>query len=112
MMITLYGIANCDKIRIARRWLQQNGYSYEFVDFKQIPLQAKWVQKWLAQVPVDHLINKRSTTWRQLNEEARQQILQGDIKTIIAHPTVIKRPLWDIDDEIIVGETRPKRLES
>ncbi len=111
-MIKLYGITNCDKIRAARRWLEACGRAYEFIDFKTIPPQAEWIEAWLKQHDVTQLINRRSTTWRQLTPEMRERILNGDIAAIQAHPTVIKRPLWEINGIIVIGDTQPELLES
>jgi arsenate reductase-like glutaredoxin family protein len=35
MTITLYGIANCDTVAKARKWLEGNGYNYTFFDYKK-----------------------------------------------------------------------------
>ena len=31
----LYGIKNCDTVKKARKWLDENGVDYQFHDFKK-----------------------------------------------------------------------------
>ncbi len=45
-MTTLYGIKNCDTIRKARRWLDDNGVEYTFHDVRSDGLDKKTLQTW------------------------------------------------------------------
>ncbi len=99
----LYGIANCDKVRAARKWLASRGIDYRFHDFRKDGLTTTQIEQWLAHQPLSALLNKRSTTWRQLSEEDRNAIEQGVLSKLICHPTLIKRPVLDTGDQILVG---------
>ena len=70
-MIDLYGIKNCDTVKKARQWLEQHGIEYRFHDFRAHGLKLEQVQGWLRELGSDTLINKRGTTWRQLDDKAR-----------------------------------------
>ena len=59
-MITLYGINNCDKVRAARKWLEQHGIEYDFHDVREDGLSASAVQGWLAELGWETLVNRRS----------------------------------------------------
>lgn len=100
----LYGISNCDTVRKARRFLEQENIEFSFHDFRKDGLTAEHIEAWLQQVDVNTLINKRSTTWKQLDEANREKVLAGDIIDIcIANPTLIKRPVLSQQDKVIVG---------
>ena len=100
----MYGIPNCDAVRKARKWLEQRGLTYEFVDLKaDVPSRGQ-LEDWLDRVGGERLINRRSTTWKALSEEEKLKALEGDpVAVLQAHPTLIKRPLLEHDSAILVG---------
>ncbi len=108
-MLTVYGIKQCDTCRKALAWLEQNGIEHRFHDFRTDGLEAGLVRGWLGSEFSDRLINRRSTTWRQLREEQRQA--QGDalIELLLQYPTLIKRPVF-VRDRIIAVGFQPKEL--
>jgi len=63
-MTTLYGIRNCDTIRKARRWLDENGVEYTFHDVRADGLDRKTLSSWEQQLGWEQLLNRRGTTWR------------------------------------------------
>ncbi len=104
MTHTLYGIKNCDSVKKARKWLEQHNKPYVFHDFREQGLDKKTLSKWLSEIGTEKLINKRSTTWKQLGNEDQQRILSGNALAItLANPTLIKRPVLDTGDQLLVG---------
>ena len=104
MTLTVYGIPNCDTVKKARRWLEEQGVEYRFHDFRKAGLTPEMVDKWMASVPWDRLVNKRGTTWRKLSPEEQQISDESGAKAVmLAHPSVIKRPVFELDDKILVG---------
>lgn len=101
----LYGIKNCDTVRKARQWLDTSGLYYHFHDFRHQGLDAQTIHRWLDQVGPDKLINKRSTTWKQLDDNTRARAQAGeDIPSLLAaQPTLIKRPVLEHNGGITVG---------
>ena len=101
---TIYGIANCDTIRKTRQWLDRHQIAYHFVDVREhLPTPAK-MSLWLEKVGAEQLVNRRSTTWRNLTDSAREALARGDAQQVLLdHPTLIKRPLLELGSEIIVG---------
>lgn len=89
----MFGIPNCDTVKKARRWLDDNGIGYQFVDIRQNPVSdAQW-QQWLAQFGLK-LVNKSSTSWRNLSDEQKQQLSLESALTLLAqNPTLMKRPV-------------------
>lgn len=95
-MTTLYGIKNCDTVKKARHWLDNKGIAYNFHDFRSDGLERATVEQWLQKLGAEKLVNKRSTTWKQLSEQEQQAVLSTKtVELILAHPTLIKRPLLD-----------------
>jgi len=103
-MIDLYGIKNCDTVKKARQWLEQHHIEYRFHDFRADGLQAQQVESWLRELGAETLVNKRGTTWRQLDEASRAQLDGADAAALItANPALIKRPLLDRGHQRNVG---------
>lgn len=104
-MTILYGIKNCDSVKKARRWLDDAEQKYSFFDLRKDPLTPELIQYWLEQAG-EKLINRRSTTWKQLSESDRDQAIHGDaIPLLLAHPTLIKRPVLEHNNTLAVGFT-------
>lgn len=103
-MITLYGIKNCDTVKKARRWLDDNQISYHFHDFRTDGLTETQIQHWLQSIPLDTLLNKRSTSWRQLTEQ-QKSLTERDalIALMLEIPTLIKRPVLAKPQHVLVG---------
>ncbi|MEE4203680.1 MAG: arsenate reductase [Halieaceae bacterium] len=103
MSTTLYGIPNCDTVRKARKWFDAQGIDYDFVDFRETPVSEARIKDWLTQAGAP-LLNKRSTTWKQLDEDARIAAEAGDVvPLLLANPTLIKRPVLEHNGRVTVG---------
>ncbi len=95
-MITLYGIANCDTIKRARRWLALHGVDYRFHDYRKDGLTPTQLRAWVDELGWEALLNRRGTTWRTLPEAVREGIDQESaIRIMLEHPSSIRRPLLD-----------------
>ena len=101
---TLFGIPNCDTVRKARKWLEGHSIEHEFVDLRENTPAAGQIAAWLEALGADRLINRRSTTYKQL-DEVQRTALQGDeaVMLLREHPTLIKRPVLAIDSRLSVG---------
>lgn len=110
-MLTVYGIKQCDTVRKALKWLDQQGVKHQFHDFRVDGLQAELLQGWLDSEFAGTLVNRRSTTWRQLSDEQRQSEGEALIGLLMAHPTLIKRPVF-VTDQIVAIGFKPAELES
>jgi Spx/MgsR family transcriptional regulator len=103
-VIKLYGISNCDTVKKARKWLDDKGISYEFVDFRKKPLTAAQLKRWADTVGWESLINKRSRTWRELDKLTQNSLNKSNaLKLMQEMPTLIKRPVMDTGDNFIIG---------
>ena len=110
-MLTVYGIKQCDTCRKALKWLAGRGIEHRFHDFRSDGLPPGVLAGWLDSSFAGKLLNRRSTTWRQLTDEQRQFEGERLLRVLLAHPTLIKRPVFVADDIVAVG-FNPKELES
>lgn len=103
-MITLYGIKTCDTVRKARRWLDAQKLEHSFHDFRSDGLPADLLEGWVAQLGWEVLLNRASTTYRQLPPEAKEQLDQARASALmLEHPTLIKRPVIVCNGQARVG---------
>lgn len=100
----MYGIPNCDTIKKARKWLDENKIEYEFHDFRKDGVNPIQVRAWLDELGWEKLLNKRSTTWRQLPDETKDNMNEVLAMVVIEEqPTIIKRPVLETADKRLVG---------
>jgi Spx/MgsR family transcriptional regulator len=100
----LYGISNCDTVKKAKNWLEKNQLDYSFHDFRKQGLEPETIKEWLTQIPWDKLLNKRSTTWRNLESEVQQSVnAENIIELLVKNPTLIKRPVLKVNGIINIG---------
>ena len=103
-MITLYGIANCDTVKKARRWLDANGLEYTFHDYKKAGADPESLTAWIDAKGVDAVLNRRGTTWRKLSDAEKAEVDAGNaVRLLIANPSMIKRPIVEHDTGLLVG---------
>lgn len=102
-MTTIYGIKNCDTMKKAFTFLDNKGIEYEFVDVKKEPLSREEIARFAYLVGIDTLVNRKGTTWRKL--EIGDKELSDDelIDLLQEHQTMIKRPVLEHDDSVMVG---------
>ena len=102
--VTLYGIKNCDTVKKTRKWLDANNVSYHFHDFREQGISSSQATLWIQQLGWDSVVNKRSTSWKQLDVNDRNTMNESDaLAAILSNPTLVKRPLLDIDGQYSVG---------
>lgn len=102
-MLTVYGIKQCDTCRKALKWLSGQGIKHNFHDFRVDGLEAELVRGWLDSPFSSKLINRRSTSWRQLTNEQRELEGEAQIRLLLEFPTLIKRPVFVAGEVIAVG---------
>ena len=101
----LYGIPNCNTVKKARTWLAENGIAIPFHDFKKQGVSEELLKTWLKQTRWEKLVNRQGTTWRQLPDEAKAAVCDetSAIRLMLEKSSVIKRPVLEMDDTIILG---------
>jgi len=105
-LITLYGIATCDSCRTARAWLAGRGVAYRWHDLRKDGLDRATLARWIAAVGADALLNRRSATWRGLGAAEREIADAAAAAALMQrHPTLIKRPVIEASETVLVGFT-------
>lgn len=102
--VTLYGIKACDTMKKARAWLDQHGVVYAFHDYKTRGIDEARLERWAKTVGVERLVNKAGTTFKKLPDADRTDLTQAKaIRLMLAQPSMIKRPVLEIGDAVVVG---------
>ncbi len=101
----IYGIKNCDTMKKAFTWLEENGVAYSFHDYKIKGITKEKIKHWLKHKPVEELINTKGTTFRQLTDVEKDSVKNTSkaISLMIANPSMIKRPLVETANDILLG---------
>ena len=101
--LILYGIANCNTVKKARDWLDNNGIAYTFHDFKKLGVTEQLLNDWLSQFPHEKLINRAGLTWRGLDDATKANIVDNAaaIALVQAKTSLIKRPVLEKNGKIL-----------
>lgn len=104
MIYVLYGIPNCDTVKKARVWLDQNGVAFEFHDYKKAEIDRPRLEAWVAEHGWEVVLNRAGTTFRAL-PDADKTGLDADkaVSLMLAQPSMIKRPVLDLGDRTLIG---------
>jgi Spx/MgsR family transcriptional regulator len=103
-MIILYGIKNCDTVKKAQKWLEKNQREYRFHDLRIDGIRTETIATWIEQIGWETVLNKRSTSWRNLDNAVQQGLNAENITSLLQeNPTLIKRPVLDVGGIISVG---------
>ncbi len=103
-MITIYGIKNCDVMKKARDWLKAHGVEAAFHDYKVAGIDEAQLTAWAERVGWTTLLNTKGTTFIDLPEWEKQDLNAAKaIRLMAAAPSMIKRPVLDLGDRMIVG---------
>lgn len=99
-MVIVYGIPNCDVVKKSTTWLKNNNVDFDFHNYKTEGISDTKLKEWLKELPMEKLLNKRSTTWKELspNQQAAADSEAGAIKLMQEHNSLIKRPLVEWPD--------------
>jgi arsenate reductase (glutaredoxin) len=102
--VTIFGIKNCDTMKKARAWLDKRGVAYAFHDYKTAGIGRSMLENWTREVGWEVLLNRSGRTFRALPEKDRERLTDKKaIALMAAQPSMIKRPVLDIDGRLLVG---------
>lgn len=104
MTLTLHGIRNCDTMKKAWTWLDQNGVAYAFHDYKKQGIDRATLERWVREAGWEKLLNKAGTTFKNLPEPDKQDLTEEKaIALMLAQPSMIKRPVLEGPGWLVVG---------
>ncbi|WP_304219101.1 ArsC family reductase [Phenylobacterium aquaticum] len=102
--VTVYGIKACDTMKKARTWLEAHGVDYRFHDYKAVGVDRATLEGWAGRVDWKLLLNTAGTTFRKLPDADKGDLDQAKaISLMLAQPSMIKRPVVDLGDRLLVG---------
>ncbi|MCA1336634.1 arsenate reductase family protein [Pseudooceanicola marinus] len=93
----VYGLKTCDTCRKAMKALE----GAELVDVRKDPVPGALLERAQAQFG-EALVNRRSTTWRGLDEAERAR---PPLDLLADHPSLMKRPLIEDGEDLYLGWT-------
>ena len=101
----VYGIPNCDTTKKAMTLLKKHKVDFSFHDYKQQGITAKKLEAWCEKMGWETVLNKRSTTWRELDEAEQKKVINqpAAIKLMMKNNSIIKRPIMEVDNKLLVG---------
>jgi len=103
-MTVIYGINNCDTVKKALKWLEKNNIPYTFHDFKKQGLTSDLLEQFAEQSSWAELVNKRSTTFRNLPQEIKDNLNHDNcFNACMEQPTLIKRPVLVHNQALYLG---------
>ena len=104
MTATLYGIRNCDTMKKAWTWLDEQGVAYEFHDYKKAGIDRARLETWVREVGWETLLNRAGTTFKKLPDADKVGLNAAKaIALMLAQPSMIKRPVLETDGPLMVG---------
>lgn len=100
MAATLYGLNNCDTCKKALNWLKRFDIAHAFVDYRDVRQPPETLLAWKDAVGGwEALINKSSTTWRQLPPSRKTPGSDAEWKLLLKeYPQLIRRPVVVLDN--------------
>lgn len=102
--VTIHGIKACDTMKKARDWLDGHGVAYGFHDYKASGVERATLEAWARQVGWETLLNRAGTTFRKLPDADKVGLSEAKaIELMLAQPSMIKRPVLDVEGRLIVG---------
>ena len=104
-MLQVYGIKNCNTVKKAIDWLNENHKDYVFHDYKKEPATLNKLEEWEKEVSWEQLVNKKGTTWRKLSPEEQAAIKDAKSANavLLGNNSMIKRPLIESPKGILLG---------
>jgi len=104
-MLQVFGIKNCNTVKKAIDWLNENKLEYTFNDYKKTPITKEKLIEWNEKLPWEKLINKKGTTWRKLTTEDQAAVTDAKSanQILVKNTSMIKRPLIAGGKQLVVG---------
>lgn len=104
----IHSLKSCDTCKKAIKALIAAGHTPQIIDVRTDGIDANALKGWIAKKGVETVINRRSTTWRGLdeNQRAEAEVPDGAAALILANPTLLKRPVIETGNALYIGWTK------
>ncbi len=86
-------------------WFKVHNIEVDFYNLKEISINNGMLNLWCKEVGWETLLNKKGATWRKMPTEEQALITEeaAAIALMIETPSIIKRPVIELRDKLIVG---------
>ncbi len=103
-MLDVYTLKSCDTCRKAVKWLADNNIAADIHDIRSDGISPHVIAAAIDKLGWEKVLNRRSTTWRGLDESLKQALTPAKAATLIAeNPTLMKRPLFVSGGDYVIG---------
>ena len=82
----------------ARKFLDDKGIAYDFVDLKKTTVDEKKIKSWLESVELKKLLNTQGTKYRTLGLSKMDLSDDQKVEWMARENLIIKRPVIELDD--------------
>ena len=112
MPITIYGIKNCDTMKKARAWLDNEGVEYDFHDYKSAGIDRERLERWSKKAGWETLLNRSGLTFKKLPDKDKQGLTEKKaIALMLDKPSMIKRPVLELGGGKLLVGFKPETYE-
>lgn len=103
--MTLYGIPNCDTTKKAMNWLKLKKIDFTFHNYKASGISVKKLNEWCDKAGWEKILNKRSTTWRELPVAKQKTVTDQPTAVLVMQQnnSIIKRPVLEYKEQLLIG---------
>lgn len=102
----VYHLKACDNCRKVLKTLSAANAEFTAIDVRDTPLEAATLSRFLDAFGWQALINRRSTTWRNLRDSEKDAASQTALDLLQKHPTLMKRPVIDGPAGLTLGTSK------
>lgn len=95
MSVKVYGIKNCNTMKKAFDFLQEQGVDYEFFDYKKQKPTIDLLKGFLEKTDLASLVNRKGMTFRKVTEEEKTALENEEtaLPILVEKSSMIKRPV-------------------
>ncbi len=102
--LTVYSLKNCDTCKKALKWLESGNVPHTVHDIRADGVDKSFIQPIVETLGWELALNRRSTTWRGLDDADKDNIDDAKaVDLILANPTLMKRPVFVSGDKMVCG---------
>jgi len=111
----VYILKSCDTCRKALKWLAAENIEASIHDIRSDGISQKTIAAAVSSLGWETVLNRRSTSWRALNDDQKQDMDADKAIALIAeNPTLMKRPLFISGQDFVAGfdKTAQEKLKN
>lgn len=102
--LKVYSLKSCDTCKKALTWLAASGVEHSVCDVRADGISESEVSSIVSTLGWELAVNRRSTTWRQLDDAQKADLDNAKAIALISeNPTLMKRPVFVSGDTMIAG---------